>query len=470
MVDDIKFWNKITKVVYSRIHSEDNNLNIEVKDSTKEVNFYTNQITFHDHGGTQLGYIDSSGVIRGLTVDGHATDLDITILEGNVETLSSNINILYGNVGTLSSNIVTLHGNVDTLSSNIETLHGNIETVSSNIGVLHGNVETLSSNIEILHGNVLTLTDDLESNTARLLVVESNIYYTYGEGITTGNISTLHTIVETLETDLTENTERIAAIEADYVTNADLVTSVVPTAVGAGILTAASTWFTGATGATKSVGGFFEQLASAEAATPDFELINVVQKPSDWTSYPPLVGGTPVGNTNLKSYTERKSAIQGATQADAKILELVDGSSQYLKLRDASVNASGNRNGVQGIDFVRTTASEEFGENECADWRLTTNSICGLDIYRKATGSLGALYDGNVIECDADGDVNVVKVSGLKINNSEVATKSFVATAVDILNNTNIGATATGASAGVSVTNKASGRGCGFQLHHSSWC
>ena len=81
VVDGIQFWNKITKIVYSRIHSEDNNLNFEVNDSTKEVNFYTNQITFHDHGGTQLGYLDSSGVIRGLTVDGHATDLDIETLE-----------------------------------------------------------------------------------------------------------------------------------------------------------------------------------------------------------------------------------------------------------------------------------------------------------------------------------------------------------------------------------------------------
>jgi len=35
------------------------------------------------------------------------------------------------------------------------------------------------------------------------------------------------------------------------------------------------------------------------------------------------------------------------------------------------------------------------------------------------------LYDGNVIEFDQDGDVNVVKVGGLKINGNEVATKSY---------------------------------------------
>jgi len=241
--------------------------------------------------------------------------------------------------------------------------------------------------------------------------------------------------------------------------------------LGASILTTASGIFTSiipgigggaATTVTKTTSDFFQELADAYEDT-EFAMDNLVQKPSDWTSYPPLVGGNPVGNTHLKSYVERKFSIQGATQADAKILELVDGSSQYLKLRDASVNASGDRNGVQGIDFVRTTASEAFGDDVCADWRLTTNSFCGLDIYRKQTDPiLGSVFDGNVIECDADGDVNVVKVGGLKINNSEVATKSFVATAVDILNNTNIGASASGGA--VSVTNKASGVGVDFNF------
>ena len=360
----------------------------------------------------------------------------INTLETNVDSLSSNIDTLHGNVETLTSNIEILHGNVETLSSNIEILHGNVETIESNISILRGNVETLSSNIEILHGNV-----------------------------------------EKLETDLTNNTVRIGAIEADYVRNSQLATAAVATgsaSLGASILTTASGIFTSiipgiggaaATTVTKTTSDFFQELADAYEDT-EFAMDNLVQKPSDWTSYPPLVGGNPVGNTHLKSYVERKSAIQGATQADAKILELVDGSSQYLKLRDASVNASGDRNGVQGIDFVRTTASEAFGDDVCADWRLTTNSICGLDIYRKQTDPiLGSVYDGNVIECDADGDVNVMKVGGLKINNAEVATKSFVATAVDILNNTNIGASASGgASAGVSVTNKASGVGVDFNF------
>ena len=64
---------------------------------------------------------------------------------------------------------------------------------------------------------------------------------------------------------------------------------------------------------------------------------------------------------------------------------------------------------------------------ECADWRLTTNSTCGFDLYRKATHpSLGVLYDGNVIEFKADGDVNIPKADGLKVNGVEVALKAQV--------------------------------------------
>jgi hypothetical protein len=458
VVDGIQFWNKITKIVYSRIHSEDNNLNFEVNDSTKEVNFYTNQITFHDHGGTQLGYLDSSGVIRGLTVDGHATDLDI-------ETLETAVNL---KANTTDVNTALALKADQTVVNTALALKAD-QTVVNTAFALKADQTAVDTALALKADQT-----DVTSNTSRIEGLETNIYYTYGEGITTGNVSTLHTIVENLETDLTNNTGRIGAIEADYVRNSQLATAAVATgsaSLGASILTTASGIFTSiipgigggaATTVTKRTSDFFQELADAYEDT-EFAMDNLVQKPSDWTSYPPLVGGNPVGNTHLKSYVERKFSIQGATQADAKILELVDGSSQYLKLRDASVNASGDRNGVQGIDFVRTTASEAFGDDVCADWRLTTNSFCGLDIYRKQTDPiLGSVFDGNVIECDADGDVNVVKVGGLKINNSEVATKSFVATAVDILNNTNIGASASGGA--VSVTNKASGVGVDFNF------
>ena len=64
---------------------------------------------------------------------------------------------------------------------------------------------------------------------------------------------------------------------------------------------------------------------------------------------------------------------------------------------------------------------------------MTTNSTCGLDIYRKATGSLGALSDGNVIECDADGNVRIPKTGGLSVGGVDVATENFVTLITDTL-------------------------------------
>lgn len=84
-------------------------------------------------------------------------------------------------------------------------------------------------------------------------------------------------------------------------------------------------------------------------------------------------------------------------------------------------------------NFLRTTASESFGENACNDWRIGTNETCGFDIYRKATSSLGVLYDGNVVEFKDDGDVNITKEGGLFVNGNEVATESYVDNLTDVL-------------------------------------
>ena len=153
----------------------------------------------------------------------------MSILEGNVETIESNILILHGNVETLSSNIDILHGNVETIESNILILHGNVETIESNISILHGNVETLESNVDILHDNVE--------------VIMSNLFYRIhvGNHPQTGaasgplsNIANLYTLVTTIEDDLESNASRIATIESNYVTSSDLSDSqATSTALGA---------------------------------------------------------------------------------------------------------------------------------------------------------------------------------------------------------------------------------------------
>lgn len=92
-----------------------------------------------------------------------------------------------------------------------------------------------------------------------------------------------------------------------------------------------------------------------------------------------------------------------------------DAGSSYLKLRNTS--------GVTHLDFLRS--SETFGSVPNADWKLTTNSNDGLDIVRKATPVLGLYENEKVVQFKDDGDVNVVKEGGLKVNNEEVATKDF---------------------------------------------
>ena len=256
-----------------------------------------------------------------------------------------------------------------------------------NISILHSNIDTIESNISLLYGNLETLTDDLESNASRTSVLESNIYYTYEDGVDedddpitlSGNISTLHTFVESLETDLTSNTERIAVIEGDYVTNADLAIATASTAAGAGFLTAASVWYTSAAGTTRTVGDFFEELVEVEDESPEFTLNDVVQKPEDRSSYPPPL----LGNTTLKSYTEQKSAIQGAAKAQLEVVNLVNGyreESSFMKLRDHYINANLIRANTTKIEFLRSTPEEAYGDYLGADWRIATNQSYGMDL------------------------------------------------------------------------------------------
>jgi len=128
---------------------------------------------------------------------------------------------------------------------------------------------------------------------------------------------------------------------------------------------------------------------------------DLVHEPSDRASYPS--GNFRILLTNLKTYSEEK------------VNDFKDAGSSYLKLRNTS--------GVTHLDFLRS--SETFGSVPNADWKLTTNSNDGLDIVRKATPVLGLYENEKIVQFKDDGDVNVVKEGGLKVNNEEVATKDF---------------------------------------------
>jgi hypothetical protein len=175
----------------------------------------------------------------------------------------------------------------------------------------------------------------------------------------------------------------------------------------------------------------------------------IVREPTDWASYP--------GGPNLKKYTEGKVGdfINGAGFSG----------SSYLKLRNTT-ELNDKRIGTHTIEFLRTTENEPYGSLDCGDWRVGTNDECGFDFHRKQTDVSGfETYDGNVLEMKANGDVNVVKPQGLRVNNTLVALTTEVPSTADILNNANVGATAVeGASTSVNVVNKTSGEGVDFNF------
>jgi len=78
-----------------------------------------------------------------------------------------------------------------------------------------------------------------------------------------------------------------------------------------------------------------------------------VKKPTDW-----LASGIPLGSGDfdLKQYAEMKVNRLKKGIALGGI-----GDSSYLKVRDASEDANGNRTGTQKVEFLRTTPLQSFG-------------------------------------------------------------------------------------------------------------
>jgi len=142
----------------------------------------------------------------------------------------------------------------------------------------------------------------------------------------------------------------------------------------------------------------------------------VVHRPFDWISYPPLdsEGNPTLEEATLKSYTDRK--IKNV--AEEKVSELKNGGSSYFNLRNTS--------GTTLLQFLQSPSGEAFGLVGASDWKIATNTDYGLDIVRKATPVLGRYDNEKVTEFKDDGDVNVVKTGGLKVNGVEVALKAQV--------------------------------------------
>ena len=332
-------------------------------------------------------------------------ETDLTSNAARVEVLETDLSSNAARVDVLETDLSSNATCADVLETDLSSNATRADVLETDLSSNVARVDVLETDLSSNAERVSVLKTDLSSNARRVSVLESNIYYTYGDGTADengdpvellGNVHTLKTIVDGLDTGISSastsisgNTTRIAAIEADYVRNSQLATAAVATggaSLGASILTTSSGIFdfsilgTGGdppTSCTFITSDFYQQLSDAYEET-EFAMDNFVPKPLDWTSYPPLVNGVDVGNTNLRNYTERKSAIE----AQSKVDDLRFGVFSFIRLQNATENANGDRIGEVSVEFKKT---QGFGSEEVPVWKIGSESSGEFMFYRKAT-------------------------------------------------------------------------------------
>jgi|DEB0MinimDraft_6_1074348.scaffolds.fasta_scaffold19128_3 hypothetical protein len=127
VTDDLIFWNKITQVIKAQIHADDGNLHFDVANDEKlqiksdgeflmdgyiksvnpSFSIASDEVVFRDSALNQLGYIDSQGVIHGLTLNLSSQVPPLTELEGTSQTVSVDfvINSLVGSGATVQPSL-----------------------------------------------------------------------------------------------------------------------------------------------------------------------------------------------------------------------------------------------------------------------------------------------------------------------------------------------------------------------------
>lgn len=161
--------------------------------------YYYGQILVVNEGGSVAAYqITPAKALQKLASTTASGDLahdvlelqgKVSVLEGNVSTLSSGLSSLSGTVTTLSEGLATVSGNVTTLSSQlgtlsetVETLSTGLSTVSSGLSTLSGTVSTLSGKVGANETAISTLSGKVSANetaisglTGRVTTAESDI-------------------------------------------------------------------------------------------------------------------------------------------------------------------------------------------------------------------------------------------------------------------------------------------------------
>ncbi|CAM4378938.1 YadA-like family protein [Kerstersia similis] len=116
------------------------------------------EIDFGATGGKITGLND--GALNGTSSDAvtgkqlHATNQNVTTLQGDLSVAQGNITTLQGDMTTAKGDITTLKGDVTTAKGDITTLKGDMTTAK-------GDITTLKSDVTTAKGNITTLQTDL---------------------------------------------------------------------------------------------------------------------------------------------------------------------------------------------------------------------------------------------------------------------------------------------------------------------
>jgi hypothetical protein len=136
------------------------------------------------------------------------------------------------------------------------------------------------------------------------------------------------------------------------------------------------------------------------------ETSDVVRKPTDFDSF----GG------DLQAYVENKTIPQPSDWANG-----VDELDEYVREKTQNIPDSSRIFGTTPtLQFQKSSGA--FGEGSETDYSITSDPFVPFGIYRKNTDPLGVQsWEGYAFTIQNNGDVNIPKTLGLKVNNLNVA-------------------------------------------------
>ena len=354
---------------------------------------------------------------------------NVVRIENLERDLPSNVIRIENLERDLPSNVLRIETLEQDLPSNVLRIETLEQDLPSNVLRIENLERDLPSNVV----RIETLETDNEVNSGRIQVIEDTYATTaYADSIDNGqwvsdNFLSAPTKYDALTGSIpsgkwTNGEEYVSHRLSGYATT-NYVNEVALSAVAVeGIVSTAITGLatTSALGETTAM---VEAVATDLVAHQEYASLTYVSKPLDWLEE----------GLTLKEYVEGKSEDAVRQPSDWGTNETLDA---YVVAKTQNIPTPATISGSSPtIQFI--THSGAYGSTQSPDWKIYSTPFSTLAIHRKSTGDpLGAIfdYDGDVVNIGANGDVNIPKTDGLKVNDELVAIKSQHYTKTEIDN------------------------------------